>query len=76
MMTPDMPGHTFDDAEAMGVILGEAALDACGGERRPPEAVVPRRRARRAARTDLSADAQTRPTNVCFRHAVKRGHYC
>ncbi len=26
MMTPDMPGHTFGDAEAMGAKLGNAAL--------------------------------------------------
>jgi hypothetical protein len=28
MMTPDMPGHTFADAEAMGVTLARAGLDA------------------------------------------------
>lgn len=28
MMTPAMPGHTFDDAERMGIVLAEAALSA------------------------------------------------
>ncbi len=33
MMTPAMPGNTFEDAERMGVILGEAALAALTGAR-------------------------------------------
>lgn len=37
MMTPAMPGNTFEDAERMGVILGEAALAALTGAR--PHAV-------------------------------------
>jgi len=33
MMTPAMPGNTFEDAERMGVILGEAALAALSAAR-------------------------------------------
>ena len=31
MMTPNMPGHTFADADAMGTTLGRAALSALAG---------------------------------------------
>ena len=36
MMTPDMPGHTFDDAQAMGITLGEAALAALADAKAKP----------------------------------------
>lgn len=44
MMTPAMPGNTFEDAERMGVILGEAALVALSrAHARPVEYAVYRR---------------------------------
>lgn len=44
MMTPAMPGNTFEDAERMGVILGEAALAALSqAHARPVEYAVYRR---------------------------------